>query len=75
METEAMDRRKALSLIGGLGAVVGAGSAGILRGGDAPVKTAKARLPWAYRVLDADAVGQRAAGTRAPSYRTSSPRG
>jgi hypothetical protein len=64
MKEETFDRRNALALLGGIGCAVGLGSAGILRAGspaDLPApKSGMARLPWPYRILDPEAVGQRA---------------
>jgi hypothetical protein len=59
-----LNRRQALALLGGLGGAAGIGSLGLLRAGTpaepAAAKPGMAKLPWPYRTLDADAIGQRA---------------
>lgn len=64
MSSGLVDRREALALLGGLGAA-GVGSLGALRAAtsgepSAAPRAAMAKLPWPYRMLNADAVGQRA---------------
>lgn len=62
MRPERFNRHEALALLGGLGAV-GVGTVGALRAAGEPVpapKSAMGKLPWPYRTLDADKVGQRA---------------
>lgn len=61
MSPASFNRRQALALLGGLGGAAGLGSAGLLGAGPEPAaREGMARLPWPYRVLDPDAVGQRA---------------
>jgi hypothetical protein len=66
METENLDRRHALGLLAGLGGAVTLGGTALLAQSataQAPASgpvSALAHLPWPYRMLDPDAVGQRA---------------
>jgi hypothetical protein len=66
VDNETFDRRRALGLLAGLGGAVTLGGSALLGRtlaagvpAAAPAN-AMAHLPWPYRMLDADAVGQRA---------------
>jgi hypothetical protein len=66
MSTNSLDRRQALGLLAGLGGLAAAGGGTALFAGSGPEspapapKSTLAKVPWPYKPLDPEAVGQRA---------------